>query len=127
MTVQRVASGAPWEDVVGYCRVVRAGDLVFVSGTTGTREGLVVEGGVAAQTAQALANVVAALESVGATTSDVVRTRVYVTDIDSWEAVGRVHGEFFGATRPASAMVEVSRLIDPAMLVEVEADAVVGA
>jgi len=127
VTVQRVGSGAPWEDVVGYCRVVRAGDQVFVSGTTGTRDGVVVDGGAAAQTRQALQNVVAAVESVGATAADVVRTRVYVTDIAQWEAVGRVHGEFFGAARPASAMVEVSGLIDPAMLVEVEADAVVGA
>jgi len=127
MTVQRVGSGAPWEDVVGYCRVVRAGDLVWVSGTTGTRDGAVVEGGAAEQTRQALGNVVAALESVGAAATDVVRTRMYVTDISRWAEVGRVHGEFFGAARPASAMVEVRRLIDPAMLVEVEADAVVTA
>ena len=123
MSVQRLGSGSPWEDVVGYSRVVRAGELVWVSGTTGTRDGVLVEGGAAEQTRQALANVVAALERVGASAADVVRTRLYVTDIAQWEEVGRVHGEFFGAARPATAMVEVSALIDPAMLVEVEADA----
>ena len=123
MSVQRLGSGSPWEDVVGYSRVVRAGELVWVSGTTGTRDGVLVEGGAAEQTRQALANVVAALERVGASAADVVRTRLYVTDIVQWEEVGRVHGEFFGAARPATAMVEVSALIDPAMLVEVEADA----
>ncbi|KQS64883.1 RidA family protein [Modestobacter sp. Leaf380] len=123
MSVQRLGSGSPWEDVVGYSRVVRAGELVWVSGTTGTRDGVLVEGGAAEQTRQALANVVAALERVGASAADVVRTRLYVTDIAQWGEVGRVHGEFFGAARPATAMVEVSALIDPAMLVEVEADA----
>ncbi len=121
----RLGSGSPWEDVVGYSRVVRTGDLVFVSGTTGTRDGVLVEGGAAEQTRQALTNVLAALERVGAGVADVVRTRLYVTDIDQWEAVGRVHGEVFGAHRPATAMVEVARLIDPAMVVEVECDAVV--
>ena len=127
MSTQRLGSGSPWEDVVGYSRVVRTGDLVFVSGTTGTRDGVLVEGGVAEQTRQALANVVAALQRVGAGAADVVRTRIYVTDIRQWEAAGRVHGEFFGTHRPATAMVEVARLIDPAMVVEVEVDAVVGA
>ncbi|WP_091245782.1 RidA family protein [Klenkia soli] len=125
--MKRLGSGSPWEDVVGYSRVVRAGDLVFVSGTTGTRDGVVVEGGAAEQTRQALENIVAALARVDATVADVVRTRVYVTDIEQWQDVGRVHGEFFGEHRPASAMVEVAKLIDPAMVVEIEADAVVGA
>ncbi|SDO74834.1 Enamine deaminase RidA, house cleaning of reactive enamine intermediates, YjgF/YER057c/UK114 family [Klenkia soli] len=100
---------------------------MFVSGTTGTRDGVVVEGGAAEQTRQALENIVAALARVDATVADVVRTRVYVTDIEQWQDVGRVHGEFFGEHRPASAMVEVAKLIDPAMVVEIEADAVVGA
>jgi enamine deaminase RidA (YjgF/YER057c/UK114 family) len=122
----RVGSGGRYEDVVGYCRVVRAGELVWVSGTTGTRDGAVVDGGAAAQMRQALTNVVAALDSAGSSAADVVRTRVYVTDIAQWEEIGRVHEEFFGKHRPATTMVEVSRLIDPAMLVEVEADAFVG-
>jgi enamine deaminase RidA (YjgF/YER057c/UK114 family) len=123
--VRRLGSGSPWEDVVGYSRVVRTGDLVFVSGTTGTRDGVLVDGGAAEQTRQALTNVLAALDRVGAGAADVVRTRLYVTDISRWEEVGRVHGEFFGAHRPATAMVEVAALIDPAMVVEVECDAVV--
>ncbi len=127
MSTVRVGSGGPYEDVVGYSRVVRAGDLVWVSGTTGTRDGVVVAGGAADQMRQALVNVVAALEGVGAGVRDVVRTRVFVTDITAWAEVGRVHGEFFGAARPATTMVQVAALIDPAMLVEVEADAVVGA
>lgn len=126
MIAWRVGSGGRYEDVVGYCRVVRAGELVWVSGTTGTRDGAVVEGGAAAQMRQALTNVVAALDSAGSSVADVVRTRVYVTDIAQWEEVGRVHAEFFGKHRPATTMVEVSRLVDPAMLVEVEADAFVG-
>ncbi|SDG58108.1 RidA family protein [Klenkia brasiliensis] len=123
--MRRLGSGSPWEDVVGYSRVVRTGDLVFVSGTTGTRDGVLVDGGAAEQTRQALTNVLAALDRVGAGAADVVRTRLYVTDSAQWEAVGRVHGEFFGAHRPATAMVQVAALIDPAMVVEVEADAVV--
>ena len=124
----RTGSGAPWEAVVGYCRTVRVGEQVWVSGTTGTVDGVVVApGDAAAQTRQALANVEAALVQAGATLADVVRTRVYVTDISRWEEVGRVHGEVFGAAPPASAMVEVSGLIDPAMLVEIEADALIGA
>ncbi|MCO7218737.1 RidA family protein [Klenkia sp. PcliD-1-E] len=123
--MRRLGSGSPWEDVVGYSRVVRTGDLVFVSGTTGTRDGVLVDGGAAEQTRQALTNVLAALERVGAGVADVVRTRLYVTDISRWEDVGRVHGEFFGAHRPATAMVQVAALIDPAMVVEVECDAVV--
>ena len=125
----RYATGTPWEPIVGYSRAVRVGSLVFVSGTTATgADGqLVGAGDAGAQTRQVLANLRAALERAGARIEDVVRTRIYVTDIAQWEAIGRVHGEVFGHVRPATAMVEVSRLIDPAMLVEIEADAVVDA
>ena len=119
------ASGTPWEPRVGYSRAVRAGDEIFVSGTTATdREGRIVGGAdVFAQTRQALANVRRAVEALGGEISDVVRTRVYVRDIRSWEGVARAHHELFGEARPATTMVEVSGFIDEAMLVEVEADA----
>jgi enamine deaminase RidA (YjgF/YER057c/UK114 family) len=123
---QQVSTGSPWEDVVGYSRAVRVGDTVHVAGTTATRDGQVVGVGDAyTQTKVALEIVVAALAEVGATPGDVVRTRIFVTDISQWEAIGRAHGEVFHDVRPASSMIQVAALIDPDLLVEIEADAIV--
>lgn len=126
MERSRVSTGTDWESNVGYSRAIRAGNQVHVSGTTATDEDgdLVGKGDPSEQTRQALDNVAAALETLDATLSDVVRTRIYVVDADDWEAVGRAHGEYFGEIRPATTLVEVSRLVDPAMLVELEATAV---
>lgn len=122
------SSGSPWEPVVGYSRLVRVGEHVFVAGTTGIdAEGAVVGVDDAyAQTMQAIRNIERALAAAGASLRDVVRTRMYVTDIDRWQEVGRAHGECFGEIRPVTSMVEVNRLIDPQMLVEIEADAIIG-
>ena len=126
--VRRLNSGSPWEGIVGYSRVVVRGDAAWVSGTTSTVDGVVIHPGDAgAQTREALRILKQALERAGFTLADVVRTRMFVTDISRWEEIGRAHGEFFGDVRPASSMVQVAALIDPAMLVEIEADAVRGA
>ncbi len=119
---RRVSSGAPWEPVVGYSRAVAAGDHVWVTGCTSLRDGEVVhEGDAYEQTRQAIRNVEWALGELGASLADVVRTRIFVTDISRWEEFGRAHGDAFGSTMPATSMVEVSALIDARMLVEVEA------
>jgi enamine deaminase RidA (YjgF/YER057c/UK114 family) len=129
MKRQNISTGGAWEPIIGYSRAVRVGNVVYVSGTTATdaKGAIVGVGNPYQQTKQALANIATALGRAGARMEDVVRTRLFVTHIAEWEQIGRAHGEFFGKIRPTTAMIEVSRLVSPDMLIEIEAEAIIGA
>lgn len=122
---ENLSTGSKWEPIIGYSRLVKVGNMIFVSGTTGSGADGSVKGDEYQQTRQSILNIEAALKKVGASLNDVVRTRVYCTNIKEWEKIGKAHGELFGSIRPATAMVEVKGFVSPEMLVEVEADAVV--
>lgn len=127
MKRQKVLTGAPWESVVGYCRAIRVGDRIEVAGTTAMKDGKVVGVGDAyEQTRFILQTIEGALSELGSSMADVVRTRMFVTDISKWEEIGKAHGEFFQEIQPAASMIEIKGLIDPDLLVEIEAEAIVG-